>query len=328
MTPLDVSYSPQVAGGLPSRLLLRCWREGGGPGVREARFYDEIAPLSPHTPTVPCYDAVCESDTGRWHVLLRDISLTHAPGPEPLTPAQRSFLMPGYGDPGLAAVPYSAATYEAVVAAVASLHARWWDDALITAERHWGSPDGPHCMCRAGDADSLGGIAQQWIDRVMPRYRRAHPDDPPAEQWQLCERAARSWPDLFGARIAAGNLTLTQGDGHLGNVFLSRSRPPDRVYLLDWDAYQRGIGPWDLAYMLVISHAPAIRRRVELDVLRAYHECLAADGVAGYSYDQCLADYRLAVLGCLFPPIAWQKPEFLGYALSACHGWDCHDLVS
>ena len=41
---------------------------------------------------------------------------------------------------------------------------------------------------------------------------------------------------------------------------------------------------------------PKIRRAVEPDLIRTYHDALLAHGVQEYAIDQCLADYQLATV--------------------------------
>jgi len=326
-TRIVVDYSPGATADPPRNLMLRHWREGIGLNEREVRFYAEIAPDSRGTPTVPCYDVAWDEDSQRWHVLLLDISPTHAQAPEPLSCPQRQFLMPDHAEDHSPPRPYPDRTYMSLARAYASLHARWWNDDLISERRHCSSPGGPHCMAGVGPDESVRTIQEHWLRCTLPAYREEHPRAPSSSAWRTCERAAASWGDLLTRRGASGPLTLVQGDSHLGNVFLSRDPRDDHLHLLDWDAYQRGIGPWDLACMLVVSHAPQVRRRVEHAVLRAYHDCLVSDGVSDYSYDRCVADYRLSVLAGLFPPIAWRMPLFLEYALVAFDDWRCSDLL-
>ena len=235
--------------------------------------------------------------------------------------------MPAHAADGSPPRPYRDRSYASLARAYASLHARWWNDSVINEERHCRSPGGPHCMSGVASADSIRSIQEHWSEHTLPSYRDEHPEVPVFAAWQVCERAVEAWPDLLTRRIAAGHLTLVQGDAHFGNVFFSRDSRDDHLYLLDWDAYQRGIGIWDLACMLVMSHAPEIRRQVEPNLLRAYHQCLLSHGVTDYSYDQCMADYRLSILACLLPPIAWKKPAFLDYALTAFDDWRCAELL-
>jgi len=326
-TPIEVDYSSKAAADLPKHLMLRHGREGLRVNEREIRFYAEIAPVSPETPTVPCYDIAWDRQSGHWHVLLLDIGPTHVQAPHALTRPQRSFMMPGHAAARTRPRPYSKQTYVSLAQAYASLHARWWNHSLINEERHCSSPGGPHCMAGVGSAESIRSIPKHWYEHTLPSYRNAHPEDPVSATWRLCERAVQAWPDLLTQRAASGHLTLVQGDAHLGNVFFSRDPRSDHLYLLDWDVYQRGIGTSDLAHMLVVSHAPEIRRQVESHVLRTYHRLLMSYGVTDYSYDQCTADYRLSILASLFPPIAWKKPAFLDYALAACDDWNCWGLL-
>jgi hypothetical protein len=44
------------------------------------------------------------------------------------------------------------------------------------------------------------------------------------------------------------------------------------------------------------SVSPDVRRSQEMDLLADYHARLLAGGVVGYGYDECLDDYRRALL--------------------------------
>ena len=186
-----------------------------------------------------------------------------------------------------------------------------WDDSAIHEERHAKSPGGPHCIAAIPSLQEIVSIARERFECDFPKYRARYPDAPPTEAWEMCERAVQAWPELLAPRAEAGNLTLVQSDSHLGNILLDRDPESSHIYMIDWDAYQRGIGPWDLACLMILSHAPNIRRSVELDLLRIYHQALQVRGVDNYSYDQCVADYRLTVFACPFVPIAWGRSEFV-----------------
>src|SRR5205807_2212221 len=76
-----VEYSFDAPGEAPTRLLLKSSRDGLGAGLqaivgeREVAFYTQAAPLMPGGPFPRCYDAECSS--GRFHLLLEDLSETH-----------------------------------------------------------------------------------------------------------------------------------------------------------------------------------------------------------------------------------------------------------
>ena len=61
----------------------------------------------------------------------------------------------------------------------------------------------------------------------------------------------------------------------------------------------RGPGLMDVAYFLVSATDRDTRRTLEMETLRAYHEALVPGGVTGYTAEQCLTDYRLAMADVL-----------------------------
>ena len=79
--PLRVEYSSDAPGDAPTRLLLKSSRDGLDAGLqsivgeREVAFYTRAAPLMPGGLLPRCYDA--EYSSGRFHLLLEDLSETH-----------------------------------------------------------------------------------------------------------------------------------------------------------------------------------------------------------------------------------------------------------
>lgn len=57
-----------------------------------------------------------------------------------------------------------------------------------------------------------------------------------------------------------------------------------------------GRGPGDLASLLTQDLPIERRRQIESGLIEHYHTTLVADGVQGYSYEDCLVDYRFAIL--------------------------------
>ncbi len=80
IVPLRAEYSPDAPSEAPTRLLLKATRAGldaslPSVGEREVAFYRQAAPLMPGGPLPRCYDA--EYSSGRFHLLLEDLSETH-----------------------------------------------------------------------------------------------------------------------------------------------------------------------------------------------------------------------------------------------------------
>jgi hypothetical protein len=66
--------------------------------------------------------------------------------------------------------------------------------------------------------------------------------------------------------------------------------------VIDWQLRTRGRGAFDVAYFLSENLQPEDRRAGDMDLLRIYHRILVGNGVQGYTFDQCLHDYRLSLL--------------------------------
>ena len=70
--------------------------------------------------------------------------------------------------------------------------------------------------------------------------------------------------------------------------------------VVDWQLTTRGRAVYDVAYFLGGNLDSTDRRNHELRLLEVYHTLLVQNGVADYPFDQCLNDYRLAMLQRIF----------------------------
>jgi hypothetical protein len=115
---VKVSYSADAAADAPMHLVVK--RNGAAEwsiqaGVDEVEFYETIATLPNHPPVIPeCFGAHYDPASRESYVVLRDLSDTHK---QPVTRDQQMSIVNG--------LP-SAADIDAVVDALAMLHAYWW----------------------------------------------------------------------------------------------------------------------------------------------------------------------------------------------------------
>jgi hypothetical protein len=112
------------------------------------------------------------------------------------------------------------------------------------------------------------------------------------------ERYARIGP-ATGAlirRMCSGALTVAHGDFRLDNLFFDVDGDPESVAMFDWQGITRSCGPQDLGYFLSQSLRSDVRREHGEALVRSYWEQLCEAGVEGYSFDRCMADYRVSVL--------------------------------
>jgi hypothetical protein len=274
-TRLRVTYAPDAAG--PERLFLKfslpehpvSTPEGGA----EVLFYHHVAPRTPG-PLARCFDAVFSAERGRLHVLLEDLSDTHFVEP----PSQ----LPPTGDRCFG-----------IVDAVAWLHAAWWERPPWAVLR-LRPPDRPAIDARIAD---VRGRIERFMDFLGDRLS--------PERRAMYRAVLEGLPRLYGRLLEGRAYTVVHDDIHAGNVLYPRNLDVESVRLIDWQTWHIDLGPKDLAHMMAVFWFPERRRRLELPLLRRYHERLGASGVQGYSWDDCWADYRLCVLRKLFHP-AWQ----------------------
>jgi Ser/Thr protein kinase RdoA (MazF antagonist) len=88
---------------------------------------------------------------------------------------------------------------------------------------------------------------------------------------------------------------LLHGDFHLNNLLFASTPGGRTVAVIDWQSCCRGRATRDLAHFLV-GLPPDRRKAHERDLLGLYHRTLTEHGVAGYSFEQCLHDYRFTML--------------------------------
>lgn len=97
------------------------------------------------------------------------------------------------------------------------------------------------------------------------------------------------------ALARADTFAPVHGDYRLDNLMF----PPDGgpgVTAVDWQTLSLAHPLRDVAYFLGTCLDPDRRRRLEADLVAAYHRALERHDIDGYSLDQCWEDYRFAML--------------------------------
>jgi hypothetical protein len=270
-------------------------------GRQEVEFYTRIAPMLPNDVVPRCFQAHRAADTGAWHLLLEDLTDTHAVATQwPLPPTQ--------------------ADCETILAAHARLHAAWWDDPRfgVTVGNWLVIEDYQQRVERdyAAMADRLG--------EVLSPDRR-----------DLYRRFLDAIPRLYARYQTHRDMTIVQGDSHIWNCFLPRNGGIG-VRLFDWDSWRIHLSAADLAYMMAMHWYPDRRQQMERPLLDHYHNVLVVNGVAGYSRRALEDDYRWAALtrlalppmlaGAQIPPMIWWNN--LERILMAIDDLGCRELLA
>ncbi|MET0986738.1 MAG: phosphotransferase [Steroidobacteraceae bacterium] len=90
--------------------------------------------------------------------------------------------------------------------------------------------------------------------------------------------------------------TLIHSDVHLKNWYVAAN---GRMGLSDWQICVKGCGVRDLAYAVSTSLTIENRRAWEMDLIKHYVECVAAEDATPLSFDQTVLLYRQQLLGGL-----------------------------
>jgi Ser/Thr protein kinase RdoA (MazF antagonist) len=154
-------------------------------------------------------------------------------------------------------------------------------------------------------------------------------------QRQIYESVIPSLPQLW-QRVVGGNLTLIHGDANASNILLPLNPVMHDALIIDWQLWGVSFAAEDLVHLMALFWNKEERQENEGDLLRSYHETLISKDVKQYSFDDCLNDYRLAViLRVLFMPMwfwksgadaAWWKRSLVN-AFQAYEDLNCQHLL-
>ena len=232
---------------------------------REARFYEQIAgEIDIRTPR--CYYNGMDLTAGEFILLLED-----------LAPACVGDQLEGC----------TAAEMRLAVREVAKLHATWWDHPRLES-LDWM----PYIN------DRVNQSAEGAYQRALPAFVEFVKDKVPASIVALAEKQQHRVIASLD-RMVTRPITIVHGDYRMDNLFFQTPQGGSPLAVIDWQIANRGVGVFDVAYLLSGNVDSRIRKAKERDVLKMYHDTLLAGGVKGYSFDKCWDDYRFCVLFCL-----------------------------
>jgi thiamine kinase-like enzyme len=324
---LRAIYSADATGNMPRHLFIK--RNLAEPwavraGAREVAFYQVASAMAPPlSMLVPCYGASFDATSGDSWLLLRDVSETHE------GPVTREQSMAGVGVP-------SDTRLRAIVEALASLHAAWWEHpalgtgALLVSEWY---RDHEHFTATSGEFASNWTTLRQTSGATLP-----------AATITLYEAAIMSFPHiwnrLLAERMAAKrHLTISHGDCYLSQFLCPKPDSlDDATYLIDFQGACGDLPAMDLVFLFATFWTPEQRHEHDRErrFLRLYHDALMRHGISGYSWDELVADYRIALAFMLFYPVwdaangskrAYWEPKQHCLA-SAADDWACRELFA
>ncbi len=228
---------------------------------RELNMFDHVVPKSPlRAPEVHVAE---RDDEGQFLLVLEDLSTSYTVGDQ--------------------VVGTTLAEAEAIVDALAELHAQWWESPELAAMDWLPVPDAPQYLAavpgiyRAG----LPVLQADWADRVSD------------EAIDLATRIEPVFEEIL-ERTGQGPETLIHGDPRLDNFFFAND-DSGAVAVIDFQLSLRGRGVADIAYLIGTSVPRDIAQQNWEGLLQRWHQAITASGVSGYRFDDALTHYREAV---------------------------------
>ncbi len=163
----------------------------------------------------------------------------------------------------------------------------------------WGAVDHPSL---AGCRDVHGPKYRRFLQIAylvcLPLVLERFADHIPARARRLAETLGPG-VDAHYAAVSAAPATVVHGDYRAENMFFG---PGDTDFaVIDWQGCGLGAGVHDVAYFLGTSVAIDVRRRVEGEALREYHDVLCRLGVTDFTFEDCWRSYRQNMLTALVP---------------------------
>jgi len=233
---------------------------------REAHFYNSLAPRLPLR-LAELHAHISDDAVERGVLVLEDMVETR----------QGDILIGATSDEA-----------DAVVDAMAILHARFWDasDADVASLPLW---DEVAEKRLSNLAETLPVFLAEWRGRV--------PDEAFAFATDLMKRTQ----DAYG-ELRAAPTTLVHGDLHLDNVLFGADGMP---IVIDWPGVSRGPAAADFGYFLAESMSPALRRARQRALAERHAAVLAAHGVIGYTAEALRRDAERVMVILFGAAIRW-----------------------
>ncbi|MBF6600164.1 MAG: phosphotransferase [Dehalococcoidia bacterium] len=229
---------------------------------REIRFYEEIAHrIEMRVPRR--YHSAMDIERGRYVLLIED-----------LAPARVGDQLTGC----------SIADARLAVRELAAFHAAWWQHPELDTFGWMPMVDDPVQQLAA---PSYAQAWQPFVDNFGSGLSK--------EVLSIAEQVGQKVVE-FQTRLADEPRTIMHGDYRIDNLFFRSDAGGPEFAVADWQISSRGRGIFDVSYFIAGGLQPSLRKAREMDLLKLYHDTLRAGGVQGYSWEQCLREYRQCTL--------------------------------
>ena len=154
----------------------------------------------------------------------------------------------------------------------------------------WQGRDMENCHWAMVDETQANAFAGAMIQR-KPAFVEQFRDDLSSANIEILDRLTLNAPGYWRYSIECKNQVSSHCDFRADNMLFGQRNGELAMFTIDWVGMLSG-GGRDLAHFLGTSLLPEMRQAHELELLRLYHETLLAQGVADFSLQECVDDYR------------------------------------
>jgi len=312
-----VRLTLQTSRGLPSSHLsmvakfpsqnpeIQALNERVGADRRETMFYQEIAGVT-DIPTPDLYFADVDETTGNSVLIIED-----------LAEARIGDSVKGCSMDDVALA----------IRSLADFQGNWWNN--LDGSRYAWLPT------KSSDSD----VYEQEYAQAWGLLREKSEGAMPDRLWELGQNLGQHISTIRG-HLSGIPATLVHGDYRPDNCFFGDHQDRRPLTVFDWEYCTEGSGVYDVATFLCEALTREQRSKHELDFLGLYHSLLMDKGVTGYSFDQCLLDYRWSYLDLMLfwavigAPCDWtgtRAKQYLRNTIEridgAVHDLDCMKLL-
>ena len=228
--------------------------------------------------------------------------------------------------------PNSKSICEMAVKSLAKIHATFWDH-----------PNLDKIILHKNIMSYQLSTFKKKIPSILKHVFKLLDDKFSEERREIYKLVSSQFPDIKLKRLnLQKHITLTHGDAWLGNFLFPKQNTNNQcninqqVYIIDWETWSVGFGPNDLAHMIGLNWIPEIRKYLEEDLVKYYHNELVKYGIQEYRWEDCWHDYRLGIIGELLTPIIfcywnlhpdmWQN--IIEYSYQSFKDLKCLDLIN
>ena len=140
------------------------------------------------------------------------------------------------------------------------------------------------------DRTTANAFAERMV-QLEPAFVARFGDELSRANIEILKRLTLSAPGYWRYSLECKNRVAAHWDYRGDNMLFGQRKGELAMVTIDWTGLLAG-GGRDLGHFLGTSLLPEIRKAHELNLLTHYHETLLAQGVADFSLQECVDDYR------------------------------------